>query len=263
MTAETLFADDFTGATLDRTKWNVFTTGAVFNDEQQAYVDTPETVAIESGPDGGRHLALRPHHRPGFETADGGRFDFVSGRLDTRGRFSFRYGTAAARIKLPAGPGLWPAFWALGPAPWPDGGELDTMEYVGDPRWVSAGVHGPGYSGEGGLVDQFHFPVGEDATGWHVYAVDWSRDEVVFLVDDRVTSRVTRPMAGFHGPWAFDREMHLVLNVAVGGIYPFKMNGITTPAYGLSDAALASIRAGDAAMLVDWVRVTQSAQVTA
>jgi beta-glucanase (GH16 family) len=255
--AELVFFDDFAGGELDRAKWNVVSTGAVFNHKQQAYVDLPDTVYIaDSGiGDGCRHLVLQPRYRPGFTTPEGGRFDVISSRIDTRDRFQFRYGSAAARIKLPAGRGLWPAFWALGRGRWPDNGEIDVMEYVGEPDWVSAAVHGLGYSGEAGLVNQHYFADGEDATDWHVYAADWAADQIVFRVDGRVVYRVTRPMVDVRGPWAFDNEMFLVLNVAVGGTYPFKSNGIRAPYYGVAAEAVDAMAGNGVRMLVDWVSV--------
>ena len=86
--------------------------------------------------DGGL-LTIRPRFRPGFKTPEGKTFDFVSGRIDTRDKFDFTYGTAAARMKLAGGAGLWPAFWALGNGRWPDTGEIDVMENVGDPLWTA------------------------------------------------------------------------------------------------------------------------------
>jgi beta-glucanase (GH16 family) len=255
-----LFADDFSSGELDRTRWNVRPTGDVVNDEQQAYIDDPQTVYVERGdPDSGGHrLVLHPRHRPGFTTADGRSFDFVSGRIDTRDRFHFRYGTASARIKLPAGRGLWPAFWVLGGGAWPGTGEIDVMENVGEPDWVSAAVHGPGYSGEAGLVNRGYFSGAETATEWHVYRVQWTPDELVFAVDDRTIHRVTRPMVEFFGRWAFDEEKFLVLNVAIGGTYPFKTNGIRSPYYGVAPETVDGIVGGHARLLVDWVEVTGS-----
>ncbi len=132
-------------------------------------------------------------------------------------------------------------------------GEIDVMEHVGEPDWVSAAVHGPGYSGEAGLVNQFHFADGDHAADWHVYAVDWAEDEIVFGVDGRVNFRVNRPMVDFRGAWVFDHEMYLVLNVAVGGTYPFKINGTRSPYYGVAEETVDAIRrTGE--LLVDWVK---------
>src|SRR5438874_7236459 len=105
----TLFADEFSGTALDRDKWNVIVTGRTVNNEQQAYIDSGDVLSVGDGT-----LTIRPRFRKGFTTPEGKTFDFVSGRIDTRGKFDFAYGTAAARMKLAAGAGLWPAFWALG-----------------------------------------------------------------------------------------------------------------------------------------------------
>jgi beta-glucanase (GH16 family) len=254
---EVVFFDDFSAGELDRSRWNVVVTGPVFNDEQQAYVDTGETVYVTPSDSSGHHLALHPRYRPGTTTPDGARFDFVSGRIDTRDHFTVCHGTLAARIELPRGRGVWPAFWALGGGRWPETGEIDVMEYVGEPDWVSAAVHGPGYSGEGGLVNQYHVAAADGLAGWHVYSADWGPAEIVFRVDGHVTYRVTRPMAEFHGPWAFDNDMHLLLNVAIGGIYPFKTNGIRSPYHGVDAPTVEAITDDRVRMLVDWVRVTR------
>lgn len=255
LTGAVAFFDDFTGGELDRARWQVVTTGHVVNDEQQAYVDEPDTVAVTA--DG--HLALRARRRPGFTTPEGHRFDFVSGRIHTEERFRFRYGHAAARIKLPYGTGVWPAFWALGAGPWPTAGELDILEYVGEPEWVSSAVHGPGYSGDAGIVNRRYFDPGTDAGDWHIYSVTWQPDRLEFAVDGLLTLRLTRPILEYHGGWVFDGEMFLVLNLALGGTYPYKVNGITEPYHGLGADAVDAVEAGDVQMLVDWVRVTEVA----
>jgi hypothetical protein len=255
--AEPIFFDGFGSANLDRTKWNVRTTGYVVNDEQQAYVDSPETVYFADGIPGadGPALVLHPHHRPGFTTEDGRQFDFISGRIDTMDHFEFRYGSASARIKLPAGVGVWPAFWAMGYGRWPQIGEIDIMEYIGEPDWVSSAVHGPGYSGEQGLVNKLFFSDGSDATDWHVYTVRRRPQEMSFEVDGVVTYRVTRPMTEFFGTWQFDDAKFLILNCALGGTYPYKTNGIQSPYYGIPQETVDRIREDDVRVLVDWVRV--------
>lgn len=258
--ARALFFDDFSSGELDRSKWNVRITGDIYNDEQQAYVDSPETIYLVSeqeapGATGGA-LVFHPRCRPGAVSPEGDRFDFISGRIDTRDRFDFQYGTAAARVMLPSGPGLWPAFWLMGQGAWPDSGEIDVLEYVGEADWVSAAVHGPGYFGEGGLVNRLYFPTGNDATAWHVYAVEWAPDRMVFTVDDLTVFRVTRPMTDFFGPWVFDNRKYLILNFALGGTYPFKTNGVRSPYYGLPERTVQLITEDRVRMLVDWVQVT-------
>lgn len=259
-----VFFDDFSGPAVDRTRWTVRVTGPAnrtVNDEQQAYVDDSATLRIVRGAEaaGAANGALRiqARARPGFTTEDGTRFDFVSGRMDTRGKAEFTYGTAAARMKLPAGAGLWPAFWMLGAGPWPATGEIDIMENVGDPAWVSSALHGPGYSGDTPIVKRAPFPAGQDITGWHVYAADWSPDTIIFRVDDRVIYAVPRTAVERYGRWAFDEPKFLILNFALGGGYPRAVNGAGAPYPGLPDATVRRIRADSAVVLVDWVRVTR------
>ena len=254
------FFDDFTGDSLDRAKWTVRITGRTVNEEQQAYVDDTATIRVVKGAAAGGTngaLLIRGRWRPGHVTPEGNRFDFVSGRMDSRGKVEFTYGTAAARMRLPAGAGLWPAFWILGTGRWPDTGEIDVMENVGDPAWVSAAVHGPGYSGDTPLVKRDTLPAGQDITGWHVYAVDWTPDAMVFRVDDREIYRVTKAMVAPYGRWAFDNPKFLIVNLALGGGYPRSVNGTKAPYVGLPESTVQLIQRDGAAVLVDWIRVTQ------
>lgn len=259
-TADTVFFDDFAADSLDRSIWNVRITGRTVNDEQQAYVDSPETIYIVHGDDAegatNGALALHPRSREGFNTPEGRNFDFVSGRIDTRGKLEFTYGKASARIKLTEGPGLWPAFWAMGTGRWPDTGEIDIMEYVGEPDWTGVALHGPGYSGETPLVNKVYFPPDGDATGWRIYSVDWSPDGLLFYVDGNLMYRATRPMVEHYGEWAFDNPKYLILNFALGGAYPYKTNGVDSPYHGIPEETVARIRSGESRMLVDWVLVT-------
>jgi beta-glucanase (GH16 family) len=259
---EIVFFDDFVGPELDRSKWRVEVTGRTVNNEQQAYVDSPETISIARGDEaeGASNGALVIHarYRPGFMTPQKRKFEFVSGRIDTRGKMDFAFGTAAARIKLAAGSGLWPAFWALGNGKWPDTGEIDIMEYVGEPDWTSVALHGRGYSGETPLVNKVYFPRHKDATAWHSYAVDWTPKGFVFKVDGEIMYRATRPMIEHYGPWAYDNAKYIILNMALGGSYPVKTNGVKSPYPGLPAETVELIKAGKAKMLVDWVRVTKN-----
>ena len=267
---KTIFFDDFSGKSLDRSHWNVRITGStmmVVNNEQQAYVDSGATIYIAHGAEaeGAENGALviepgfaKGYLTPGKGQAGGGRtFDFISGRIDTRSHLEFRYGEVSARIRMTAGHGLWPAWWILGNGKWPDCGEIDVMENVGDSLWVSAAMHGPGYSGNTPIVKRDTFPAEYDITHWHVYAVDWTPDSLVFKYDDRAVYTVTRAMVTKYGPWAYDNRKYLILNFALGGGYPAGVFGTKEPYYGLEASTVEAIKAGKCRMLVDWVRVVQ------
>jgi beta-glucanase (GH16 family) len=257
-----VFFDDFTSKDLDRSKWNVEITGPVYNNEQQAYVDSPETIYIEKGDDTTKDahgiLVIHPRYCPDFVTPEGKGFDFISGRINTMGKAEFTYGSLAARMKLPAGEGLWPAFWAMGSAdPWPENGEIDIMENLGDPAWTNVAVHGPGYSGDTPFVARKYMPREYDATAWHVYSVDWRRDRLLFKTDEEVTYEVTRSMVEKYGPWTYDNHKFILLNCALGGSYPASVNKIQSPYLGLSESTVQLIKDNRARVLIDWVRVTR------
>ena len=232
-----------------------------FNNELQAYVDSNIAISFINGTAEGAQngaLVLQPHFTPGFVTKDGQKFDFISGRINTKSKFDFLYGSASARIKLTAGAGLWPAWWLLGNGNWPETGEVDIMENTGEKDWANAAVHGKGYSGDAGLVNRLYFPEKMDVTSWHIYTVDWTPDSMVFKYDDVPMFRVTKPMTQFFGEWAFDTHKYLLLNFAVGGVYPFKINGVKEPYYGLPATTLKRIKNKESKMLVDWVKVTKN-----
>lgn len=252
-----LFADEFDADTLDRSKWIVIGPEFWVNNEQQAYVDAPATIAVLQGMSGaeGGALMLRPVFKPGVDPHPQRKADFLSGRIESKGKFDFTYGRAEARIRMPDAMGVWPAFWLLGNGQWPQTGEIDIMEYVGEKDWIGVALHGPGYSGETPLVNKFFFPQGEDVTGWHVYAVEWTKDAILFEVDGHVLYRVTRPMVEHYGKWSFDNPKHLILNFAMGGAYPVKTNGIKSPYVGVPKETVEQVKTGEVAMLVDWVRV--------
>ena len=248
-----VFFDDFSGKELDRTKWNAEITGNHFNNELQAYVDSSATFFIQNNA-----LVLKPCYAPGFVTKDKQKFDFISARLNTQNKFDFTYGTAEARIKLTAGAGLWPAWWLLGNGLWPETGEIDVMEYVGEKDWASAAVHGSGYFGETPFVNRQYFPANNDVTQWHIYAVDWTPESLIFKYDGIIMFRVTKAMANHFGKWSFDNSKFLILNFALGGAFPVKINGIKKPFYGMPDSTLDLIKQQKATMTIDWVRVTQN-----
>lgn len=256
--AKALFFDDFKGPSLDRTRWNVVVTGTTVNNEQQAYVDDPDVFTFISGnADGATDgaLVIRPRFREGFTTPEGRRFDFVSGRADTKGKFEFMHGRVSARLKLSVGAGLWPAFWILGTGDWPATGEIDVMEHVGVPDWTSVAIHGPGYSGNTPFVSRVRMDAANGPSTWHVYGLEWTSDVMVFSVDGREVYRTTRAMIERRGPWAFDNQKYLILNLALGGTYPRSVNKTDKPYPGLPASTVDLIKENKVQFLVDWVRV--------
>lgn len=258
--SEIIFFDDFISNTLDRSKWNVEITGQVVNNEQQAYIDSTETLYIQPGDVDTAHgsLVIHPRYRAGYVTPQGESYDFVSGRINTREKMEFIHGNISARIKLSAGTGLWPAFWAMGvDGEWPRNGEIDIMENTGEPDWTSVALHGPGYSGETPLVNKQYFSATNNATAWHIYSIDWTAsDELLFKIDGELIYRATRPMIEYYGAWVFDSKKFLILNCALGGTYPFKTNGVRSPYNGIPQATVRSIQNNETKILVDWVKVS-------
>jgi len=146
---------------------------------------------------------------------------FTSARLMTSGRVAFRYGVVQARMRLPGGRGMWPAFWMLGQdrdqAGWPDCGEIDVLENFGrDPAVVQAAVHGPGYIGASGVAGVCD--AGADlSAAFHVYSVAWEPRRIRWYLDDRHYATVTPGDLQGHR-WVFDHDFFLLVNVAVGGV---------------------------------------------
>jgi beta-glucanase (GH16 family) len=175
-----------------------------------------------------------------------GNNDYTSGRIKTEGRFSAQFGRVEARIKLPPGQGIWPAFWMLGDnvhkVGWPACGEIDIMEYRGQfPRDALGTIHGPGYSGAEGISKTLTLPDGGFDKDFHVFACDWDPGKIVFSIDGMPYHTITRDQVLPKGPWAFDdHPFFIILNVAVGGGFA-----------GAPDASTPF----PATMLVDYVKV--------
>ena len=250
---DTLFFENFNNTSLNRAMWNVEVNSHPANNEQQAYVDSTSVISQEKG-----MLLIKPIYHPDDIQGTHNKHDFISGRINTRSKFEFTYGTASAKIKMSSGAGLWPAFWALGQGKWPECGEIDMMETVGDSSWVSHAMHGPGYFGNTPIAYRYHFPQGVDVTQWHIYSVDWTADHMIFSVDGKVTYTVTRAMVEHFGRWAYDTPKYIILNFALGGGYPNSVNKVTSPYYGLSQSSVDKVKAGKAVMQVDWVLVTKN-----
>jgi beta-glucanase (GH16 family) len=153
--------------------------------------------------------------------------DYTSARLKTQTKFSQAFGRFEARIKIPQGQGIWPAFWMLGDdidrAGWPDCGEIDIMENIGkEPGTVHGTIHGPGYSGVHSLGGTFALPVPQQkfADDFHVYAIEWEPSAIRFYVDDHLYEQRTPADLPKGAKWVYDHPFFILLNVAVGGGWP-------------------------------------------
>ncbi len=207
------------------------------NQELQYYTDRPENASL----DGAGHLAITAKSESYAGRA------FTSARINTKGRFEQAYGRFEARMKMPWGPGIWPAFWMLGAdidaVSWPQCGEIDIMEYRGQqPHLIHGTVHGPGYSGGAAITKSYGFSNDRFDKDFHVFAVEWGPDYIDFFVDEALYHRV-RP-EDVTGEWVYDQPFFILMNVAVGGNYV----GFPTEQTPFPQT-----------MLVDYVRVYQEA----
>ncbi|WP_426404729.1 ricin-type beta-trefoil lectin domain protein [Streptomyces sp. R-07] len=230
--AAVTFSDDFdgpAGSAADGTRWQTETGDNVSNHERQYYTAGNRNAAL----DGQGHLVITARkENPGNYACWYGRCEYTSARLNTAGKFTTRYGHVEARMKVPRGQGMWPAFWMLGDdigqVGWPNSGEIDVMENVGfEPSTVHGTLHGPGYSGSGGIGAPYTLPGGQVfADAFHTFAVDWSPDVISWSVDGTVYQ--TRTPADLGGrTWVFDKPFFLILNLAVGGYWPGDPDGST------------------------------------
>ena len=240
-----VWSDEFNGTDIDRNNWIYdLGTGAEKglngwgNNELQYYTDRSENARIEDVPGGGRALVIEARK----ESYQGS--SYTSARLLTQGLRDWTYGRIEARIKLPVGQGIWPAFWMLGSNistnPWPECGEIDIMEYLGhEPSKVHGTIHyGRPHAYEG---DSYSLPNGNFSDDFHVFGIIWSEGEIRWTVDGEtyLTKRNwSSSLDDFPAP--FDRPFFILLNLAVGGTWPGYPDSSTT---------------FPQKMYVDWVRV--------
>lgn len=196
------------------------------NNELQYYTKRPENVTIQNGI---LVLSARKEQFNGY--------NYTSARLLTKGKFEQAYGRFEARIRVPDGSGLWPAFWLLGAdcdeVGWPQCGEIDIMEYrQQEPTQVSGSVHGPGYSGlttpQGHITKSYDLGNDRFDKGFHVFGIEWGPEHINYYVDDVLYNQITPEDleitpddgSGDLGEWVFNKPFYIIINLAVGGNYP-------------------------------------------
>lgn len=188
------------------------------NQEKEYYTASADNVAL----DGQGRLAIVARVAPSGLTCYYGPCRYTSAKLTTRGKLLADPGRVEARVKLPAGQGLWPAFWMLGndfpTVPWPQCGELDIMEFKGsDPTTTSSAIHGPGYSGATPFAHAHKLGSATFADDFHLFAVQWDSTHVAFFVDNALHFLVTRGEIENRGRSQLGKPYFLILNLAVGG----------------------------------------------
>jgi len=246
-----VWSDEFdgpAGARVDSTKWRyALGDGCAINlcgwgnAEREYYGDEPSNVSLN----GKGQLVITARRAPLGLQCYYGPCGYVSGKITTQKRVDFQPGRVEARIKLPAGQGLWPAFWMLGAnidsVGWPASGELDIMENRGSkPGITSSAVHGPGYSGATPFAHEHTLGGRAFADDFHVFAVEWDSTAIRFFVDSVAHYTLKRAEAETRGKWVFDQPAFININLAVGGIF---------------DGDPRSDTEFPAAMVVDYVRV--------
>lgn len=243
------------GSSPNPAKWTYDTGGGGYgNNELEYYTSRTNNARIEGG-----QLVIEADQ----ETTYSG-YNYTSARMLTEGKWSWTYGRMEARIKIPRGQGIWPAFWMLGTdidagVGWPTCGEIDIMENIGkvsDQGTDHGTIHGPqgggDYNGGSGVGRTYTLPGGAAlADDFHIYAVEWTTNQIKFYLDTNLFFTATPASLPSGGTWVFSQPQFLILNVAVGGNWPGNPDGTTV---------------FPQQMLVDYVRVYQQTaplQITA
>src|SRR6516165_10075526 len=244
-TYQLVWSDEFNaadGSAPDASKWAIQTGGNGWgNNELEYYTTRPQNVEVSGG-----NLVITAI-KENYTGPDGVWRNYTSARLQTKGLFSQQYGRFEARIKIPKGQGMWPAFWMLGnniaTAGWPACGEIDIMENIGkEPSIVHATLHAPNYP-PAGYTAADTLPSGAFSDDFHVFAVEWEPQQLRFYVDGTLYATDSPSASPSPTNWPFSTQpFFILLNLAVGGDWP-----------GNPDATTQFPQQ----MLVDYVRVYQ------
>jgi len=220
-----VWSDEFNGAdgsSPDSSKWTYDIGGNGWgNNELEYYTNRTQNAQIKGG-----NLVITAQKET-YTGSDGVTRNYTSARLKTQGLFTQAYGRFEASIKIPAGQGMWPAFWMLGnnisSVGWPKCGEIDIMENIGrEPSTVHGSLHSSSTVAQTSDASApFSLPAGQNfADAFHLYAVEWEPGTVRFYVDSNLYATFTQSQWPAGGTWSFDHPFFILLNVAVGGNWP-------------------------------------------
>ncbi len=181
------------------------------NNELQYYTNRAENAIVQNG------VLIITAKKESYEGAS-----YTSAKILTKGKFDQTYGRFEARMWLPYGQGMWPAFWLLGnnidDVKWPNSGEIDIMENRGqEPTITNGSLHGPGYSAGLAITKAYDFQDDRLDTGFHVFGIEWGPEYINYYIDDVLYNQITPE--DVTGEWVFDQPFYIIINLAVGGTF--------------------------------------------
>lgn len=184
------------------------------NNESQCYVEDLEHAYIKNGK---LHIKATLH--------DTTECKYRSARLNTKGKLEFMYGKLTIRAKMPKGKGAWPALWLLGNTAsnavrWPLCGEIDLVEFAGNrPGIITCAIHTEAYNHKINTDKGTRISVPDASNAFHDYTLDWTKNHLSFLIDNKEFFRVEKQKGDTISEWPFDQPYYLIINLAVGGWY--------------------------------------------
>ncbi|MEN9929130.1 MAG: hypothetical protein RLZZ231_1051 [Bacteroidota bacterium] len=204
-----IWEENFNGTELNETIWNYELGNGCpdicgwGNNEKQIYTNSNHTIS-----NGLLSIEIKKENE-----------NYTSTRITTAKKKEFQYGRIEARAKLPVGQGIWPAFWMLGSnikqIGWPKCGEIDILEYVGrEPHVAYTSLHTQ--DSHGNTINTKKTTVPNIEEGFHLYAIDWTKDKIVFLIDNKEVYTF-QPEPKNENTWPFNQPFYIIVNAAVGG----------------------------------------------